>query len=423
MTALGPHWLSAACRTIYVRAADDFILPPLLQDAAEPERPHRRIEASIGDISILFRVFYESAGAAPGPLAHSPLRFEIEAGTGSRTVDLTDRDRLEMIRAFLLGVRQPVAVEAPPDSSDFRIGLRLNARIALWSPRTTPLNAGLSTTAVCEQLAARLLDGTRSLFGSQAEGLEVWEVRLREELFGEAPLSAEDIWPSPSPSPVTAPAAIAPVRYTLLRPPHVGDPYLPRQLPERRISRRRALAAAMALVGLAALAGAIASHEPGTAARATTADRLSERSHGPADPPNGRVVDTPPAAFRVASLVEHDALSPQPSDPRFAILAPTVLQAARALGPYHPAPAVAHASGHPTTLAEIERPTLAAPHPAPPRRPALHVKRASQRHAKASPLVRVDRAVKKFVRSVTARLPHARFSALSSPHASGPRQP
>lgn len=419
MSALGPHSLSAACRTIYVRAADDFILPPLLQDAAEPERPHRRIEASIGDMSVLFRVFYEAEGAAPGPLARSPLRFEIEARTGSEAVALTDRDRLQMIRAFLLGVRQPVAVDAPPDGSDFRIGLRLNARVALWSPRTTPLNAGLSTTAVCEQLAARLFDGTRSLFGSQAESLEVWEVRLREELFGEAPLTAEDIWPSPSPAAAPAPAPIAPVRYTLLRPPRAGDPHIPRQLPERRISRRRALAAAMALVGLAALAGAIASHEPGPAPRATAADRLSERSHAPADPSDGRVAHAPPAAFRVASLVEHDALSPQPGDPRFAILAPTVLQAARALGPSHPA----SADGHATTLAEIERPTLAAPHPAPPRRPALHVKRASQHHAKVSPLVRVDRAVKKFVRSVTARLPHARFSALSSPHASGPRQP
>ncbi|MCB1535212.1 MAG: hypothetical protein KDJ44_10925 [Rhodoblastus sp.] len=425
MSALGPHSLNEACRTIYVRAADNFVLPPLIQDAAEPEPPHRRIEISGDGFCVLFRVYYESAGAAPGPLERPPLRFEIEAcaDADGQAVTLSERDRLEMIRAFLLGVRDPVAVDAPADGADLRVGLRLNGRMTLWSPQTAPLSEGLSTMAVCEQLAARLLEGTRSLFGSRAEGLEVWEVRLREELFGEPPLSADDIWPTPRQIDTPAalqPAANASPRYAIVRPREANP--LPLSAARTRPARRRsALAAAMALVGLAALAGAIASHEPGPAIRAQDADRVSERDHAPSIAPVNHIAEAPPAAFRVASLGDRAALSPEPRDPRLALLAPTVFEATRALAPSAPTSATSHASGHTTKVAAVETPALAAPHPAPPRRPAAHVKRAPQRHAKTSPLARVDRAVKKFVRSVAARLPRAKFSAMNSPHAAGPR--
>ena len=427
MSALGPHWINAACRTIYVRAAGNFVLPPLIQDAAEPEPPHRRIEISGAGFCVLFRVYYESAGAAPGPLERPPLRFEIEAcaDADGQAVTLSERDRLEMIRAFLLGVRDPVAVDAPADGADLRVGLRLNGRMTLWSPQTAPLSEGLSTMAVCEQLAARLLEGTRSLFGSRAEGLEVWEVRLREELFGEPPLSAEDIWPilSQIDRPTAPqPAANASPRYAIVRPREANP--LPLSVARTRPARRRrALAAAMALVGLAAFAGAIASHEPGPAIRPQEADRVSERGHAPSAAPDKRFAEAPAAAFKVASLVVRDDLPPEPRDPRFALLAPTVFEATRALAPSAPTLATSHASGHTTKVAAVETPALAAPHPAPPRRPAAHIKRAPQRHDRSSPLARVDRAVKKFVRSVAARLPHTKFSALNSPHAAGPRQP
>ncbi|MCB1542144.1 MAG: hypothetical protein KDJ25_15270, partial [Rhodoblastus sp.] len=216
MSALGPHSLGAACRTIYDRAAEDNILPALIRNAADPEPPHRRIEASGPGFSIIFNVLYaEPANRAPGRLVEPPLRFDIEARTSDDgvAVELSARERFELIRAFLLGVRQPLVVDAPADGAGWRVAIRLSARFVMWSPDPVRLDDRFSATTICERLAARALESTRALFGSPAEGLEVWEVRLREELFGEPPLSAHDIWPLET-SIASPAAADAPTRVT-----------------------------------------------------------------------------------------------------------------------------------------------------------------------------------------------------------------
>ncbi|MCB1544703.1 MAG: hypothetical protein KDJ30_10660, partial [Rhodoblastus sp.] len=235
MSALGPHSLGAACRTIYDRAAEGNILPALIRDAANPEPPHRRIEASGHGFSIIFNVLYaEPDSGAPGRLAEPPLRFDIEAKTSDDgvAVELSARDRFELIRAFLLGVREPLAVDAPADGAGWRVAIRLSARFVMWSPAPVRLDDRFSATTICERLAARALETTQALFGSRAEGLEVWEVRLREELFGEPPLSAYDIWPVETP--VALPAAD-------MSEPIASPPARPAAA--RPAPRRRALAA------------------------------------------------------------------------------------------------------------------------------------------------------------------------------------
>jgi len=72
------------------------------------------------------------------------------------------------------------------------------------------------------------------------------------------------------------------------------------------------------------------------------------------------------------------------------------------------------------------QPVREAAPPLPPRRPAvLSARQAPAPRAQApraaSPLVQVDRAMKKFVKSLGARMHRVKVSALNSPHAAGPR--
>ena len=316
MPALSPRSLATACRIIHARAAEDLILPPLIRDAADPTPPHRRIEAAGADFVLDFRVVYDNLTASPtGRHDTPPLRFEISATTDpdGAPVALSDAERWDLIRAFLLGVRDPIAITAPAEGGDWRIGLRIAPRFVMASAEPVRLGAGLSMDEICERLAARLLETTETFFESRAAGLAVWEARLREELFAESPRPAHEIWPMAAPAgatPHAPPARVARVE------PHLS-----------RIARRRGVAAAIALLGFAALAGAMASR--GRVADARLASRHADVSM--AAPETAAPQERPrvhPPAIRVA-LLEQRPASPLESDEiRFAALAPTVTLAA-----------------------------------------------------------------------------------------------
>lgn len=434
MSALGSSSLGAACRTIYVRAADNHILPPLIRDAADPEPPQRVIEAAGEDFTLVFRVRYdERPRAAAGRFEQPPLRFEIEATAGAdrRPTELTEAERFELIRAFMLGVREPVVVETPSETDDWRLAVKLASRFVIWAPRAEPLDVGLSMDEICERLAGRLMDGAEGLFATHRAGVDVWRARLREELFGEPRLAADDLWPVEAPiEDFQAPALSALPALARRRLPPV-----PVRAPARLSVRRRAVAAAMALLGLAALAGALASQgrrgDAGpvpeavkTSARSAPVARIAEPSSVTAEASSG-------PHRQVASLDDRLFWSPAATDARFTALAPAVTRATLALTEPSTMTTPARTPGQAAGAQENDRignPGGATERGAQPGKalPAPAVRRASApaTPARQSPLVQVDRTVKKIVKSIRAlRLPRVRLTALNSPHAAGPRRP
>jgi len=406
MSALGPHSLNAACRAIYVQAAEGHILPRVLRDAADPEAPRRCLEAIGADFSILFSVIYdEPARGASGRVERPPLRFEIEArGLDDEAIEMDEPDRLELIRAFLLGVHEPVALEGPSESGEWRVALKVAPRFVMWTPMAERLDDGLSAAEISTRLAARLMDETGSLFWDRDTALDVWATRLREELFGEPRLTAHDLWPLATPDSVP-PLPVLPLAANLDTPPG-----------PRRAVRRGAVFAALALMGLSAMAGAVVTRGERTGSFAPVETRVIPSEPGAigAEP---RRLTAAPRLQQVAALEERAIWSPVATDTRFAVLAPAVAQATLALEPA----ALPDAQTARAVLPLVDAPL-------PPRRPRELAggKRAtaeSRTPQKASAFARVDRAVSKFVKSIGAKLPRVKISALNSPHAAGPRRP
>jgi hypothetical protein len=418
MSALGPSSLGVACRTIYVRAGEDHILPPLIRDAADPDPPQRVIEAAGEDFALVFRVRYDARPrAAAGGFGEPPLRFEIEAtaGTDNNPATLTDAERFELIRAFMLGVREPLVVETPSETDDWRLAIKLASRFVMWAPRAEPLDVGLSMDEICERLAARLMDGSEGLFATHSEGVDVWKTRLREELFGEPRLGPDDLWPVEAPleafDTTRLPALPAAARRRL--------PPVAARAAARPAPRRRAVAAAIALVGLAALAAALASQgRRRQGAPAPDAVMTTKNTEAAPAPSRRAAVETHAGPHvQVASLDERSFWSPDATDARFTALAPTVAQATLALT----APAIAPASAHLSAAQERPGDPAKVSPPAAAKRPG-----PAEAHpaGKRSPLAKIDGAVKKIVKSIGAlRLPRVKLTALNSPHAAGPRRP
>ena len=183
-----------------------------------------------------------------------------------------------------------------------------------------------------------------------------------------------------------------------------------------RCVRRGAVFAALALMGLSAMAGAAVTRGEGTRSFAPVETRVVPSEPGAigAEP---RRLTAAPRLQQVAALEERAIWSPVATDTRFAVLAPAVAQATLALEPA----ALPDAQTARAVLPLVDAPL-------PPRRPRELAagKRAtaeSRTPQKASAFARVDRAVSKFVKSIGAKLPRVKISALNSPHAAGPRRP
>lgn len=173
--------------------------------------------------------------------------------------------------------------------------------------------------------------------------------------------------------------------------------------------RRRALAAACALLGLAALAGALASRGADGGARLAPSHRDLSQTEPVSHETGGRL-----PAIRLAALQQHRASAPEAGEVRFALLAPTVAQAVFSMSPGVPVAPLASEDGRraaplatgPLLSAAQHRKTKTAKHLRRPRKPGA--------------LARVDRAVKQFVKKIGASLPRVKLTALNSPHADGP---
>ncbi len=424
MSALGPYSLGDACRTVYARAGEDHILPPLIRDAADPEPPQRVIEAAGEGFALVFRVCYdERPRAAAGRFERPPLRFEMDATVGHdrRPAALTRGQRFELIRAFMLGVREPVVVETPSDTADWRLAIKLASRFVIWAPRAEPLDVGLSMDEICERLAWRLMDGAEGMFATHATGVDVWKTRLREELFGEPRLAADDLWPIEAP----VETADAPALPRLPAEPRRRLPSMCVRTPARPAPRRRAVAAAISLIGLAALAGALASQgRRGDAVAVSESVRMSENKAAAPVVETIRMVAEPQSSLhlQVASLDDRAFWSPAATDARFTALAPTVAQATLALT----APSVAASAAPAQRIPAAQDPRPATDRSASKAPPPPPVRRAMEARTRAqpSPLAKVDGAVKKIVKTIGAiRLPRIKLTALNSPHAAGPRRP
>ncbi len=398
MTILPPHALRAACRAIYETAATDFTLPPLLRDASVGAPPARRIVVSSGGRAVSLSVSLDPACASPDPgrAPHAPVRFEVSAHDEARDValQLDPAEQFELIRAYLLGVNEPLSVEAPLGNEGWRLGLRLAERFNLPVQAEFRLENGASPGEVCAVLAQSLYERTDAFFASREIGIAVWASRLSQELFGDERPAAEAFWPEPQ----DEPANPEPLAATMVRRRSLS------------IYWRRAAMVALALASCGAIAASLVSHTNGSGGDRTPA------SVAPLIAPQQVTQNATPARIELASAD-----------------VPAIRLASAALPPFAPAiltgdadlsrlaPSVA--GGVAAMIATDKAP------PSPPRRaePPAH-RQTAQRQAEgaprrgADPLASIGKAVAKLKRAVQrAHLPRLKFAGRNSPYADGPR--
>ncbi|MFY9832312.1 MAG: hypothetical protein WAK66_06295, partial [Methylocystis sp.] len=111
MSTLGREELFEACRAIYRTAGDNFMLPPLIRDAENPEEHPKHTYYSLTDAEcIRFIIELDEAyvGGNKFPLKKFPLRFTCELcdlDFQEPPIELGEIETRALIRAFFLGVK------------------------------------------------------------------------------------------------------------------------------------------------------------------------------------------------------------------------------------------------------------------------------------------------------------------------------
>jgi hypothetical protein len=211
--ALDKEALSAACRTIYEMAGQDYLLPTATSesDAGSTSRLVHMLSFSVESRQFCLIVSEDDCDAHDAsPTARLPIKFRAElsdADDPACVVELAGAEKSELVRAFLLGAKAPIILErdARKAKTSFFLQLSSTRRVAIGF-----LSAGAGASDdTCDRISAALYRLSAGLFANRSQGLDVWRIRVAQSLLDAGRLPAGAFWPAmqrtPRPSSIKAP--------------------------------------------------------------------------------------------------------------------------------------------------------------------------------------------------------------------------
>lgn len=209
MASLHPDILSAACRELYQRAGETFILPDLIR-AAEGERPRRRLEIPTGEgvVVLIAEIDPAQTDRSHDPAAPLPLQITVHLEREGEALRLCRRQRDEAVRAFLMGAKAPLSLEPVDQPGRFRLSLQLAPRYSCGCGEIEAPVEGREQLA--RALADALYQRTAHFFADPHNGRAVWDIRAAQELFGDPKPAPEAFWPVAAPDDETPEEASVP---------------------------------------------------------------------------------------------------------------------------------------------------------------------------------------------------------------------
>jgi hypothetical protein len=202
MSVLAGEALFTACRNIYDMAGENYVLPPLIRDARSLETKSRRTYNFLlekGDLYFNVELDESCADRNTSPFSKLPLRFHIElhdANRPNRLIELDQSETNELVRAFLLGVKVPIAVEKDALTRSYKISIQLSSTYFVSCGEFVDKGADCTSIEICHSVAHQIYKSSKEFFGTLEEGLAVWSMRAAQDLFGEPKPPPEIFWPS-----------------------------------------------------------------------------------------------------------------------------------------------------------------------------------------------------------------------------------
>ena len=201
MSTLGREELFEACRAIYRTAGDNFMLPPLIRDAENPEEHPKHTYYSLTDAEcIRFIIELDEAylGGNKFPLKKFPLRFRCELcdlDFQEPPIELGEIETRALIRAFFLGVKVQINASENRHTKKYNLRIQLSSTLFVECGELIDEDDELTPEAICNQVSLDLYSKSSDFFGSPQDGITVWRVRVAQELFGELKPAPEVFWP------------------------------------------------------------------------------------------------------------------------------------------------------------------------------------------------------------------------------------
>ncbi len=201
MWALSREELFEACRTIYTKAGDDFMLPPLIRDIESPEAKSKHTYYSLTETEcVRFSVEFDEAYVDDNkfPLKKFPLRFKCELcdlDFQAAPLEFGEAESRALIRAFILGAKLQIIAIENPVTRKYSFRVQLSSTLFVECGELIEEGDDLTSESVCNQVSLGLYDKSRDFFGSLQDGMTVWRVRVAQELFGEPKPEPEIFWP------------------------------------------------------------------------------------------------------------------------------------------------------------------------------------------------------------------------------------
>jgi hypothetical protein len=202
MATIAREHLLDACRTVYSAAQGDFMLPPLIRDAATLEaKSGRTICTATVAHSIRFEVELDwlYIGIAKFPLMRLPLQFKIELHdrTAKNALELTEAERRELMKAFLLGANAPILVERNTLTEIYKVYIQFSSTYFVECGSLDFEGRNVTFETVCDEVGHCLYETTKEFFVNSQEGVGAWSARAAQDLFGEPRPAASRFWPLP----------------------------------------------------------------------------------------------------------------------------------------------------------------------------------------------------------------------------------
>ena len=201
MSTLGREELFEACRAIYRTAGDNFMLPPLIRDAENPEEHPKHTYYSLTEaecIQFIIELDEAYVGGNKFPLKKFPLRFTCELcdlDFQEPPIELGEIETRALIRAFFLGVKVQINASENRHTNKYNLRIQLSSTLFVDCGELIDKDDELTPEDICNQVSLDLYSKSSDFFGSPQDGITVWRVRVAQELFGELKPAPEVFWP------------------------------------------------------------------------------------------------------------------------------------------------------------------------------------------------------------------------------------